>query len=393
MKDIECYISRYPNGKKSKIALITWYHYRNYGTALQASALFKVISNIGFDVRLIQYKPIDNTLQKMNLLLFCRKVCIWMLKILFGPKYYHNNYREKLFQNYLDARIYETDPIKSEVEFEKLNTIFDAFICGSDQIWTPLKLNDKYYLSFVKDSSKKIAYAPSMGVSEITDSETKKRISELLKEFRYLSIREKQGAKLIMNITGQEAKVVLDPTFLLTASEWDEYAEVSSAKKLKQPYILCYYLSNPSKYRKYVKKAAKKWGLSVYEIPTIRHLGRYSKFPFEVGPTEFLSLIKNASFVFTDSFHGMVFSIIYQVPFIVFERFTQDDPMNQNSRIYNLIELFSLESRLMHPSDICKIEDIPKFDFSECYEKLDKLRKESFDYLQSSLYKSTKYNQ
>ena len=375
---------------KNRVAIMTWYHYRNYGTVLQATALYKVISDLGYNPSLIQYRPVGNILEKMSFMVFFVKLYNWLLNHILCPKYYHNDIKETLFTTYLKERITETVPIINDDDFIKLNKEFDAFVCGSDQIWSPLNFNDKYYLSFVKDIGKKIAYAPSMGVSEIKDSEVKQMIAELLKGFHYLSVREKHGAEIIRNLTGQDARVVLDPTLLLKDTEWDEYADVATTTKLEQPFILCYYLGKPSRYRRYVKNAAEKWGLPVFEIPTIRQYGRYAEFPFEVGPSEFVSLIKNASFVFTDSFHGMVFSIIYKIPFIIFERFEKDDPRNQNSRIYSLIHLLGLENGLMHPSNIDRIEELPQFDFTDCYENLEKLRKESLEYLRTSLFESIK---
>lgn len=374
------------------VAIMTWYHYHNYGTVLQASSLYKIISNMGFETQLIQYHPVGNILEKNTLCVFCEKAYNWVLKRLFGPKTYHSDDREKLFLGYLNNRITETISIKTEGDFIRLNDDFDAFVCGSDQIWSPLSFNDKYYLSFVKNSNKKVAYAPSMGVFEIGDLEVRKRIAGLLKGFEHLSVREKQGAKIIKELTGQDAKVVLDPTLLLTAAEWDDFADISSAQKLPQPYILCYYLGKPSRYRRCVKTMAKKWKLPVFEIPTVREHGRYAQFPFEVGPSEFVSLIKNAAFVFTDSFHGMAFAANYKVPFAVFERFEQNDPRNQNSRIYSLIELLGLQERIVSVLDTERINKMFRLNYLDSYRRLETLRADSMEYLRQSLKEAVSNN-
>ncbi len=373
-----------------KIGIMTWYHYRNYGTALQATALYKVISDLGYNPSLIKYMPVGNVLEKMTVKKFFIKGYNWFLSHVFCPMYYHNDVKEKLFTTYLNERITETEPVISNDDFSKLNKKFDAFVCGSDQIWSPLNYNDKYYLSFVSDPNKKVAYAPSMGVSEIADPKVKRRITSLLKDFKHLSVREKQGAAIIKELTGRDAKIVLDPTLLLTAEEWDAFADISSTQKLKRPYIFCYYLGKPSKYKKTVKAAAKKWNMPVYEIPTVRDRGGYAKFPFEVGPSEFVSLIKNASFVFTDSFHGMVFSIIYKIPFAVFERFEKNDPRNQNSRIYSIIELLGLQNRMVNVVERERIYNMSEMDYTDPYLSLAKLKEQSLEYLKNSLLDAVK---
>lgn len=373
-----------PENRK-RVAMMTWYHSLNYGTTLQASAMYKVIADLGFQPSVIQYRSPGNIFQKMTPWLFCQKGYNWILNRVLGPRTYFSKEMEGLFREFRSSRITETGPVKTEEDFAALNDTFDAFVCGSDQIWTPYGYDDKFYLSFVKDANKRIAYAPSMGQSEIVDPRVKQGMAEQLKGIAHLSIREERGAEIIRELTGREAKVVLDPTLLLRDTEWDEYAGVEAARKLEGAYIFCYFLGNPSKYRSCVKAFGEKYGLPVYEIPAARHYGRYASFPYEVGPSEFLSLIKNAALVFTDSFHGAVFSVVYKTPFVVFERFQNGAADNQNSRIYTLVKRLGLESRLMPPEDICGADELLWFDYTDCYKRLDEKRAESLAYLRDAL--------
>lgn len=371
--------------KNTKIAMMTWYHYRNLGTALQVCALYKTISDLGYMPSLVQYRPKVASVQKLSLKTFCSKALHWCVRKLFGPDTYCSEKREKLFTQFLSERISETTPRESGGELAELNSEFAAFVCGSDQIWSPLCFDPKYFLSFVSDEKRMVAYAPSFGTMRIAEENIKKETALLLRRFHHLSVRELQGTKIIKDLTGQDAKVVIDPTLLLSASEWDAYAEVAAVEKIKEPYILCYFLGKPSHYRKYVHCLGKKWGIRAYEIPILRDGGRYAKFPFEVGPGEFVSLVRNASFVCTDSFHGMAFAINYHVPFAVFERFIQDDPRNQNSRIYSLLELLGIEERLVSPKRMNHLDELRQLDYSEIEERLQQLRQESMNYLEDSL--------
>lgn len=378
--------------KGKKVAIMTWYHYRNYGTLLQATALYKVINDLGYKVSLICYRPKGNVLEKKTLKKYCIKIYNGVLNRILGPKKYCSKKKDELFSEFLKKRTTETELVETDDDFKRLNKNFDAFVCGSDQIWSPLGFNDKYYLSFVDNAEKKISYAPSMGVSSIENLEVKHRIAALLKDFPHISVREIQGANIVKELTARSAKIVLDPTLLLSASEWNAFADISNTQKLNQPYILCYFLGKPSIYRLYVRTAAKKIGANVYEIPTIREKGKYAKFPFEVGPCEFVSLIKNAAFVFTDSFHGMVFSTIFQVPFVVFERFKQNDPKNQNSRIYSFVELLDIKDRLVSYNSPEEFDKLTDLNYDKINKKLEVLISESKLFLKNSLEQAVSAN-
>ena len=136
-----------------------------------------------------------------------------------------------------------------------------------------------------------------------------------------------------------------------------------------------------------IRRIAKKLKLKIKIIPVFRRdFLRTGCIKFPIGPAEFLSLISSAAFVCTDSFHGMAFSINYGKQFAVFERFTENDPMNQNSRIYNLINLLNIKERLVKSNDLLKINKLDFCDYSNVNKLLDIHRTQSMNYLREALH-------
>lgn len=124
-----------------------------------------------------------------------------------------------------------TSCYKTYSELNDLNMEYDAFVCGSDQIWSPLCYDSKYFLDFVENTDKMIAYAPSIGSTKIDDSIIREKMFQHISRFKHLAVREQQGAELIKKLTGHDAKVVLDPTLLMDAAEWDEFASVNAVRE------------------------------------------------------------------------------------------------------------------------------------------------------------------
>lgn len=368
---------------QKKIAIMTWYTYKNYGTALQASALSNTVTKMGYETAFVNYLPKGGTVSNPKLNLVRR---IFKKLINRENKPYSSVNQDNLYEEYLSERIYCTEKCTSYPELYDLNKEYDAFVCGSDQIWSPLCYDSKYFLDFVEDTNKMVAYAPSIGSTKIVDPIIRERMARHILRFRHLAVREQQGADLIKDLTGQNAKIVLDPTLLINASEWDAYAKVEETKKIGGKYILCYFLGDYRRYMGYVKALSKRLNIPFYVIPIANSQKNDGNVvPFEVGPSEFVSLIRNASYVCTDSFHGMAFSINYNISFSVFKRFKDKDPKNQNSRIQNLLKLLDFEDRLTDYKKSCAKNVQTKCDFSIANIKLTELRTESLYYLENAL--------
>lgn len=371
--------------RMKKVAIITWYHYPNFGTALQVTALSYIVEKMGYQPEVIQYIPHGK--------LFTRGIYkrpSFLYKKIINKVNNRNVIRDEscnvAFSNFLNKHIKLTRPCRTASELFTLNSEFDAFICGSDQIWAPTVFNSKYFLDFVQQSSKMISYAPSIGLSVIEDMYVRNRMREHISRFNHLSIREEQGRNLIKELCGKEAIVVLDPTLLLTPDEWDFMA---SNQVESSPYMLCYFLGANKRPWEYVEILSKKTGLSVKVIPIFKQdLRRGYQVISGMGPAEFLGLIKNAALVCTDSFHGTVFSILYERPFFTFERFSNKDSNSQNSRIYNILKIVGLEDRLIKGK--AEIRNNPfNCDFTEPKRRLEIEKKKSLQFLENALKEST----
>lgn len=360
---------------------MTWYTYRNYGTALQACALYKKTEELGYDVSVIRYRPKGSQARAhSDWRFFAGKFRETIRGKMDDP-----SEREKLFTEFLNERIQETAEAESGLALRELNGQFDAFLCGSDQIWSPYSFDGHYFLDFVEEENKRVAYAPSLGVQEFPDGAAEK-IADLVGGFRHLSVREQSGAALIKAVTGRDALVTLDPTLLLSATEWDEFAGVEGAKMVDKPYIFCYFLGESSRYVGYVKKLAKRTGLAVLSLPPTGKTEWWV--PFSVGPREFLSLVKHATYVCTDSFHGTAFSLLYNLPFTAFPRFREGEGGNQNCRVADLLALAGLSERFVSPSEE-PFRNPFTVNFESANERIERERERSMAYLRRALAEAT----
>ena len=367
-----------------KVGIMTWFQHRNYGTALQAVAMSEIIKKIGYSPTVIQYyydkvEPYD-TAQRIKRII--RKAIGRLLSTGIPP--YVSEEREIKFEEFLLNNLKFTNECRTLSELEALNDKFDCFVCGSDQIWGTAYFKPHYFLDFVHDDRKKIAYAPSIGTPKMDDKKVGKEVARLCSSFAYLSTREEVGSKIIQDLTGRDVKTVLDPTLLLYKDDWNKLLDTNSELP-KSPYLIAYMLGHNESHWKNIYAIADKLNLNVIIIPVFqKDLDRQGCITYPIGPAEFISLIKNSDYVCTDSFHGMAFSVIFGKQFTVFERFKKHDVYNQNSRIYNLTDKLNLSDRIFR-----KEADIKMIDSKIDYERVSKVRKalvdDSVDYLKTAL--------
>ena len=364
--------------ENKKIAIMTWYTYNNYGSVLQAYALKEKIKNLGYEkVDFVQYMPYS---PRVNIL---KRITIRKIKEKFFLKKGFNKTllkeKEIKFNNFRSNYFSLSKKCNNSTELFELNDIYDKFICGSDQIWAPTVYDENYFLDFVSNDSKKIAYAPSIGLPSIENKHIKEKMCNLIKRINYLSVREEQGKRIIKDITGMEACVVLDPTLLFDKTEWNNKLKLQNKSN---KYLVYYCLRSSKKNLKIAKKIANKLELELRIIPT-QILDYKSNNIENCSPQEFLKLIFNASMVITDSLHGVLFSINFNIPFIAFKRF-KDNNISQNSRIYNILKKVNLEKRI-YENNIKFFINNPKIDFSSANKIIEKERKKSIDFLTASL--------
>lgn len=250
---------------------------------------------------------------------------------------------------------------------------FAMFLSGSDQVWNPYyqSVNQATFLRFAP-FEKRASIAGSFGVAQIPE-ERKKDFQTWLSEFRFLSVREERGAEIINELCSRQVPVIVDPTMIVDVNAWDKL----SAKprfNLPEKYILTYFLGDRTKkYGKFVKKMQKKYGLQVVNLLDIMQ-PQY----LACDPAEFVYCIKNASIVCTDSFHATVFSILYKIPFVAFNRV--EGKRSMGSRIQTLLKNFGLEERKFEK--ICKEQSvIESMSWAGIDQRLEELRGKAKSYL------------
>ena len=288
--------------------------------------------------------------------------------------------RIALFEDFRKKNIPQSELYKVD-EHEKIGKDYNVLITGSDQVWNPNVIRDVFLLDF-PTKAKKIAYAASIARASLSETE-KRYMLPRIKEFRHIGVRE-LSAKKILDLESIDSEVVLDPTMLLSQKEWNL---VTSERLIPEEYVLMYSFSN-CELKEQIENFYSKKGVKVVFIPYVKmcynsYDGEY-KFQkmWDVGPSEFLSLIKYAEHVYTDSFHGSVFSILFNKQFTVFERARKAGKVSMNSRITDLLSTFGLSDRLTSGT---LLPEGNKIDYTKVESILGQLRKKSIDWLTHSI--------
>ena len=368
--------------KKHKVGIWTWSKDTNYGTALQASAMQFIIEKFGYNAELIDY-VYDESERILPYIGFRRKIQN-RINYFINEKNNPNITEEKLkscFEDYRKSLFKYSKQCVSKDDLNSLNGEYDIFVCGSDQIWTINGFYSKNFLDWVIDNNRIIAYAPSLGVSQVTDGWYIEKLKELLGRFKYLSVREKSGADIISNALGRSPVVVLDPTLLLTKSEWVDYLKIEENES--KNYLLAYFLGNNDFYLKQTYKLAKELGLPAVLIPVRKKDFQNTGNKEFIDPKKFVELFLNASYVCTDSFHGVAFAVNFNKNFCCFKRFKDVNKYNQNGRIVDFLTAVGLNERIFDGNNIRDFEQ--NIEFGSVNDKLLQLRKASSDYFKVSL--------
>ena len=374
----------------------------NYGAVLQCYALCQQLKLWGFEPEVINYSYKSNDVQISTSKSGTSRSFISRLKYLFDSNVsivqkiqyrINRKNRAKMISGFVD---FYTDHIpfnsKNAQTYEELMANpprCDYFIAGSDQVWNPLihnNENDKgYFLQFAPTESKRIAYAPSFGI-KFYPEELKGTLSAYLSDFDAISVREREGADIVMNATGTTPPVVLDPTLMADPSV---YNEVSGCDfNLPEHYILCYRFGKMSYSAKIIKKISKELGLPVLELPlSIESYGKGTRLRYDIDPSRFIGIIKNADLVLTDSFHCTVFSILNKRPFYTFLRQSNTSANNMNGRMEGLLTSLGLSDRLIYPDADFQFDKNRAMDVSYdgCCAVLEEERRRSQEFLKRAL--------
>lgn len=383
-----------------KVGIVSCYFKNNYGSMLQAYATKKILDNNNIPNETIN---IDNNIdfkkgkrkyyasQLFNFKFIKSKFGMIKLKLDkkivkdLGKNISIRDSKYKEFRKEFNLSI-------SCPDYKSLSEMADAkysdVIVGSDQLWLPVNVVSDYYtLNWVSDNINKISYATSFGISKIPDKYTDE-YKKFLSRINYLSVREESGKK-ICDEYGISSKVVCDPTILLTKEEWEQ--ESVQERIVPDKYILCYFLGSNIEHRKFAEKLKEKTG---YKIVSLNHADEYVKYsdtfaditPYDIGPREWINLIKNAEYVCTDSFHGTVFSLLFNKTFFDFRRYSESNKMSTNSRIDSLLDLAGVDkNRILTGNEDVDTVIKYKINYSKVNKNIDKIRQESKEWLLNSI--------
>lgn len=343
----------------NKVGLVTLYR-NNFGSILQCYATKKYLENKGYTCDILSYKE-----SKVN-----QKV----------KNIFYNLYRSVRFKGYFNFKykmkesfkvdlsilhnetIYKMNKFVDEVlkpcdytwnELKKIgnDSEYKAFIVGSDQVWNISSgMTKGYYLEFCP-KHKRVSLAPSFGISTIP-SFYEAKVKKGLKGFNVLSVREETGCEIIKKIDGREAIRLPDPTILLTKNDW-KFFSLNSSIKIKDKYILLHFLNKPNETAlKIINEISEKNNLKViilsYYYANFERLKNIEL--YEADPYDYVKLIDEAEYVFTDSFHTTLFSINLEKLFYTFHRQYSHNCV-QSSRIVDLLQRYSLSNRLIESYD------------------------------------------
>lgn len=306
------------------IGILTFTEGNNFGQRLQNYALQSVLERMGYNVYTIR--------QSIPLKVLLRLAKKTLKGHLSQAERIQKRNRDEKFRAFDEMNIHFYNRV---MPFHGCNTWvakdFDAFIVGSDQVWNPNSpfVGSNFFLTFAPPQ-KRLTYAPSFSTEDIPFAQREK-YTAWLRGFPSLTVREDRGAEIIRELTGQRAEVVLDPTLLLTAQDYNAIS-VKSSLRADSKYILALFLGAPPP-RNEVEK------IGMQENESILWLNSLA----DVGPAEFLDLVRASKAVITDSYHGTIFSILYHKPFINFMR--SGIGCSMNSRFKTLYRFLGIEEQ------------------------------------------------
>lgn len=388
-----------------KIALVTCYFQPNYGSQLQAYATQLLFDKMGVPNETICIDGLRGEINKAKYKYFLSRIWdvntvkdkfatvkkVWAMKTK-GEEFRANMAeRKRMFDGFARTMFHISKAYGSKAELGRAAHGYSVFVVGSDQLWLPSNIEADYYtLNFVPDDVPKIALATSFGISRLPKRQARKA-AQFLKRIDFCSVREQSGQRIVKKLADRDVPVVCDPTILFIAEDW---ATITEPERLvSEPYMFCYFLGNNPEQRELVRRFKRETG---YKIVQLQHCDEYIKTdvgfpdiaPYNVGPKEFIRLIRDAEYVFTDSFHCSVFSMLHSKKFFTFRRYNSDSTVSTNGRLYSLLSLAGLGNRLLKGNeDVHECMDMT-IDYGQVHERLAKLRQSTKRFVENALAKS-----
>lgn len=345
----------------------------NYGNKLQTYAVMQILHNwdenavslcFEYEKELSLSTKLKNNFHKITNYAFAKKYGYWINL--------EKNNKFKKFDNRFLNVVYTTD-------LSKLNSQYDYFITGSDQVWNPSwycynELKKSAYLLSFASPKKRISLSPSFGLSKLPD-EWKPYFKTQLAKFSHISVREEAGVEIIKKLIGKTVPVLIDPTMMLEKESWSEISVKPQHIKSNKPYVLTYFLGEKSQDELSLEIKFKSEGLEIYNLADITCKDLYT-----VDPCEFIWLIEHSKLVLTDSFHACVFSFLFSKPFKVYSRKSNDG--NMTSRLHTFLAKFDLIRKF---EDSNSENELFECDYTNGFEILQTERQNVWDYLKKAL--------
>lgn len=366
-------------GEKMKVGILTFSYSWNPGSYLQAYALQEKVRELGASCNIINYQNPRRGKEMIGVSCFCppvskwrpKKVVSWIGQLITYPvkirKY--RRFQDDCFNGY---------PCKAVGlgDLPALNNEFDRFLVGSDQVWN--FANDKwdapYFLDFVTDDSKKIAYAASFG-TETLPAGKEGEILEYIRHFKSISVRETQGME-ILSSAGIAAELALDPSLLWTRDKYEPLVKTSPRKK---KYLFLYLRAKDAGVEAVAKKMAADRGLEIVRV--YKAYKCIHGMPVAtVGPCEWLGYVKNAEVVVTNSFHGICFSLLFEKEFYIANLVGAS--AERNSRLTNMMQMFGLQDCAIRSDGTTQTP----VDYARINPLLEKMRTSSLRYLEKAVF-------
>lgn len=392
-----------------KVGIVTVTYVNNFGSHLQSFALQQVIQSLGFETEIISSEGLRKLISRRRYrYLLSRFYDLEELRDYFkiikrivaskidGDFGHLLRQRNQKFKSFTEKEYNFSSKAKTWEELGDLCKGYSSVVIGSDQNWRPANIAGGYYtIEYVPDNINKVAYSTSFGISRVISTQREKA-KFFLSRINHLSVREDSGRKIIKELIMRDVPVVCDPTILLTKSEWEKYIIEKSQTDLydiiNAPYILCYFLGENVEHRQFAQKLKKKTGLRIVSI--LLGEGRYYKEKQEffdlsissIGPLDFVNLIRGASYVCTDSFHGCAFSLIFQKQFYAFYKSAHNSKMSVNSRLDTMLGWAGLTNRIIETPVEIDENIISPIQYDEVCERIEEKRMMSLSFLSNSLY-------
>lgn len=384
--------------KVKKVGVITQYYKSiNYGGNLQAYALCFILNNMNCESEQICYaykrekqNNIFWVVARKGFGVLFGKVS-HKLKALANKKEIYKSavLKRKAFYHFNSELIPHSKIVFTNETIATTKNDYDIFITGSDQVWNIDNYNGAYRLDFVPFEKNKMSYAAGVSSGKLQQKD-KKIFRDTFKSYLAISVREKSAVGALQPLTNLQVEWVVDPTLLLTDKQWNE---VCSQRKVQEKYLFCYFLGDPLIKVKNIIEFANRNGLKIVNFPyacgtssSKSDFGDYRV--YDASPQDFLSYVKHAEYVFTDSFHASVFSHIYKRNFFVFNR---KGFKAMNDRIYSLTDLFDTGDRFCDSKEKCTleyIESLPPINYDREFPKFEAMKEKSINFLKDNLKKA-----